>query len=173
MGVALALKPVAQKRFSVLAFGFAQVAMDIEPLVGMLRDQGVLHGWTHTVLGAGVIGTAVALAAPPVLGPMVRWLHRKAGENRLAWILDREAPTRLAVWAGALVGSFSHVALDALIHHDMRPFAPLSQAAPLLGLVDHDDVYLACAALAFAGSAAWWLMRRPRKPGRPAPRRDN
>ena len=38
MGAGLALKAVAGRHFSVLTFGIAQVAMDIEPLVGMLRD---------------------------------------------------------------------------------------------------------------------------------------
>lgn len=48
MGAGLALKAVAGRHFSVLTFGIAQVAMDIEPLVGMLRGAAVLHGPTHT-----------------------------------------------------------------------------------------------------------------------------
>lgn len=59
MGAGLALKAVAGRHFSVLTFGIAQVAMDIEPLVGMLRGAAVLHGPTHTYLGAS---TAVASA---------------------------------------------------------------------------------------------------------------
>jgi steroid delta-isomerase-like uncharacterized protein len=50
----------------------------IAPLVGMIRDSDVLHGWTHTVVGAVLIGSAVAWAAPLVLRPMVSWIHRKA-----------------------------------------------------------------------------------------------
>ena len=44
MGAGLALKAMAGRHFSVLTFGMAQVAMDIEPLVGMLRGAAVLHG---------------------------------------------------------------------------------------------------------------------------------
>lgn len=159
MGVALAVKPAARGHFSVLAFGVAQVAMDIEPLVGMLRDSDVLHGWSHTVAGALVIGVLVALLAEPLLAWMASFFHRKLAENRLGWILDAEPPRRQAVWWGALVGTFSHVLLDALIHRDMAPFAPLAQANPLLGWVQHDMVYLACAVLGVVGAVAWLVLR--------------
>ncbi|MDM0053840.1 DUF4184 family protein [Variovorax sp. J22R115] len=159
MGVALVAKPAARRHFSLLAFSLAQVAMDVEPLVGMLRDQDVLHGRSHTVVGALLIGMAVAMLAPFVLRPVVAFLHRKAKENRLEWILDPQAPSRGAVWAGSLVGTLSHVVLDALIHHDMRPLAPFSQATPLLGLVEHDSVYRLCAWMAAAGAAVWVISR--------------
>ena len=44
MGAGLALKAMAGRHFSVLTFGMAQAAMDLEPLVGMLRGAAVLHG---------------------------------------------------------------------------------------------------------------------------------
>lgn len=37
--------------------------------------------------------------------------------------------------------------LDALIHADMRPLAPVSEWNPLLFRVEHDHVYLACVVL--------------------------
>ena len=36
---------------------------------------------------------------------------------------------------GAIAGTYSHVVLDSLMHADMRPFAPFSDANPLLGAV--------------------------------------
>jgi hypothetical protein len=44
----MALKILAGRRFSLISFGVAQVVMDIEPLIGILRGSGVLHGPTHT-----------------------------------------------------------------------------------------------------------------------------
>ena len=63
MGAGLALKAMAGRHFSVLTFGMAQVAMDIEPLVGMLRGAALLHGPTHTYLGAVPIALATAALA--------------------------------------------------------------------------------------------------------------
>ena len=66
MGPALAIKAVAGRHFSVLVFGIAQVAMDIEPLVGMIRGAEVLHGWSHSYVGATAIGLLVMLPTDPV-----------------------------------------------------------------------------------------------------------
>lgn len=55
MGAAFIVKPTLNRRFSVITFGIAQVAMDIEPGIRMAAYTDVLHGPTHTILGAVVI----------------------------------------------------------------------------------------------------------------------
>ena len=71
---------------------------------------------------------------------------------------------RSAVWAGAYVGTLSHVALDALMHADMRPLAPFSSANPLLWLVENDNVYRYLAIVGAIGGAVWlWQLWRARR----------
>lgn len=62
----LVVKPSLDHRISLIAFGLAQIAMDLEPGIRMLvgADE-VLHGVTHTILGALVIALAVVLMATP------------------------------------------------------------------------------------------------------------
>ena len=72
MGPGLAIKAAGGRYFSVLAFGIAQVAMDIEPLSGMIRGADVLHGWSHSYVGATAIGLLVLLLAPPLCRPILR-----------------------------------------------------------------------------------------------------
>ena len=48
------------------------------------------------------------------------------------------------------LGVYSHVALDSLMHADIRPFAPFSQANPLYQLVSLSTLHLGCV-LAGAG----------------------
>ena len=60
MGAALIVKPAGRRHFSVLVFGIAQVAMDIEPMIGMMRGWNILHGPSHTTLGALPICAVVA-----------------------------------------------------------------------------------------------------------------
>ncbi|MGR9013877.1 MAG: DUF4184 family protein [Gammaproteobacteria bacterium] len=72
MGAALIVKPAAQRHFSVIAFGVAQIAMDIEPLIGMLKNSENLHGHTHTFIGALVIGLLVALVTAYICRPILR-----------------------------------------------------------------------------------------------------
>jgi hypothetical protein len=66
MGPGVLVKAVAGHHFSLLVFGFAQVLIDIEPAVHMVRGDAVLHGMTHTYLGATGMAVVAALAGRPV-----------------------------------------------------------------------------------------------------------
>ncbi|GAL02073.1 hypothetical protein JCM19237_4966 [Photobacterium aphoticum] len=43
-------------------FGWSQIVMDIQPLVVLLTQEGDLHGISHTLLGALVLGLLAALS---------------------------------------------------------------------------------------------------------------
>ncbi len=167
MGPGLVLKAVGGRHFSVLVFGLAQVAMDIEPLLGILRGRDVLHGWTHTFAGATAIAGAVAVIAPPPSRAILRGWNRALREHRLAWL---ESPPDIgwtAILAGAFLGTWSHVLLDGIMHSDLHPFAPWSQAQPWWRLVSIESLHLACIATGTIGvlvwfARAWWRRRTAR-----------
>lgn len=173
MGAALIVKPGLDRNFSVITFGIAQVAMDIEPGIGMLTGAAVLHGPSHTVLGALVIACLVMLISPRVCSLLLgRWNKEVTHYGRSRWV-QAETPPRKAVMLGAFFGTLSHVALDSLIHHDILPLLPFSRSNPLSGLITHDAVYLACTVAGVLGAAAWlslkWIGRRGRADDSPAP----
>ncbi len=65
MGPGIAATAAAGRHFSLMVFGFSQVAIDIEPLVRIIRGDAVLHGFTHTYFGATLIAiTSVAIGRP-------------------------------------------------------------------------------------------------------------
>ncbi|MDH4371454.1 MAG: DUF4184 family protein [Nitrospira sp.] len=151
MGAALIVKPAAQKHLSLITFGVAQIAMDIEPFIGMLRNSDILHGPTHTVLGAIVIGLLVALVSPSICRPILRRYNQEVLAYKLRWLSEPPEPTRLAIWSGAFGGTLSHVVLDSVMHYDMRPLAPFSDANPILNVLSHDGVYQLCFMLGLVG----------------------
>lgn len=153
MGAALIVKPGLNRNFSVITFGIAQVAMDIEPGIGMLTGADVLHGPTHTILGALVIACLVLLIAPSVCNFLQKRWNKEVIHYKLPWLVQCGALPKNAVISGALFGTLSHVALDSLMHHDMHPLLPFSEANPLLGLVSHDGVYQLCAIAGEIGRA--------------------
>ena len=73
LGPGLAFKALGGRHFSFMVFGGAQVLMDLEPLIGILRDRDVLHGVTHTWLGALVIGSVAAVIGRPISTMVLRW----------------------------------------------------------------------------------------------------
>jgi len=168
MGPGLALKAVGGHRFSLLVFGFAQVAMDVEPLVGILRDAEILHGWTHGYLGAALIGLLVWLIAPWPSRRIQRWWNAQLDAHGFGWLACRAPIDRLSAATGAFGGTFSHVALDSLMHADMMPWAPWSQENALLGLGPSGSLETACLLAGIFGALAWvaqgWR-RRPRYAG--------
>ena len=63
----------------------------------------------------------------------------------------------IAAYSGWFGGVF-HSVLDALMHDDMRPLRPFSDANPLLGLVSIQILYLFCIVTGLLGAAillAW------------------
>lgn len=115
----------APKHVSFLAFCAANVLVDVESLYFMLTHQWPIHRFLHTYVGATV-------AAAIVVG---------------AFAVVRKLTPRLSIRAvalGAIIGTYSHVLLDSLMHADMEPFAPFSDGNPLLGAVFLNTLYGFC-----------------------------
>lgn len=167
MGPALALKAVSGRYFSVLAFGIAQVAMDIEPLVGMVRNADVLHGWSHTYVGATFIGILVALVAPPLCRLIsARW-NSELEHHDVGWLGSPENVGWVPVSTGVFVGTYSHVALDSIMHADISPLSPWSESNRLLGVISIGELHTVCVAAGVFGVAVWitlglWVKRQRR-----------
>ena len=154
LGPGAAFKAIGGTHFSFLVFGGTQVLMDIEPGVRLILGTEILHGYTHTLAGAVVIGALGVATGKPVTD----WVLKRSG-------LAHAPLTWTATAAGAFIGSFSHVFLDALMHPDMHPLWPLSDANPWLAIVTLDQLHYGCAALGVigglvAGARLWWRRRK-------------
>ena len=151
MGPGLAIKAVAGRHFSLIVFGFAQVAIDIEPLVRILRGDSVLHGFTHTYLGATLIAVAVIFAGRPVCQSLLDWWNAGLSSKWLARFRSPAPISWRATVTGAFIGTYSHVFLDGIMHVDLQPYAPFSTANNMLGFVSIDALHLFCAGAGAAG----------------------
>ncbi len=157
MGPALLIKPVLNHRFSLIVFGTAQVLMDIEPGIGMLRDSAVLHGPSHALLGALLVAL-VAAAIGRLLAPfLLRRFNRELTHYRQEHLKVPIAISWPVAFGSALFGTFSHLLLDALMHMDMAPLAPLSDRNPLLFAVPVMHVYGLTVLLGSIGVAGWMI----------------
>jgi hypothetical protein len=143
LGPGAAFKAIGGRHFSFMVFGGTQVLMDIEPLVGLIRGSEVLHGYSHTLPGAALIGLVAGLIGRPISAFSLRLLR------------IRHAPfTWTAAFAGAWLGSFSHILLDGLMHGDMLPFWPLAHRNLLLDRFSYEAIHLLCLALGVLGALA-------------------
>lgn len=157
VGPAVPVKAVLDKKFSLLVYAWAQVVMDLQPLVVILTGRGRMHGITHTFVGATVLGAA-AVASGKVLGEWV--LNALSFGKRPKVVI----PWRVAILSG-FVGTFSHVLLDALVYSDMSPFWPFSNEGFSIGVGSFEMIAF-CVVSGVAGLAAWGviaLVRRGRE----------
>jgi len=170
MGPALVFKAGAPRAFSLVVFGGSQVLIDLEPLIRLLRGDGVLHGFSHTIGGATLVGVGAAVLMRPVVNRVFPEFLADPQPAFITWIRGPGTISWAAALGSALIGTYSHLVFDGLMHADMHPFSPFSDANPLLGLVSVGDVYLGCtiagavgAALLGLGFGARELLVRARK----------
>ena len=136
---------VAPKHVSFLSFCAANVLIDVEPLHYMITRQFPIHRFFHTFIGATVIllvTVALFLAA-----------LKLASVVSLPDIFGWKQLTIHQVAIGAGLGSYSHILLDSLMHIDIRPLAPFSEANPLLRLVSLSTLHWSCLAAGALGLA--------------------
>ncbi|WP_426208832.1 hypothetical protein [Massilia sp. TWP1-3-3] len=141
LGPGALFKAIGGRHVSFMVFGGAQVLMDIEPLMGIIQGKPILHGATHTLAGALLIGLAAALVGKPVSTWVLRLLA--IAHAPLTW---------RASFAGALLGTFSHVVLDAAMHSDINPWRPIANGNGLLGIVPIGSLHILCVGLGCVGA---------------------
>lgn len=138
-----------------MVFGWAQIIMDLQPLFVILTGQGHLHGFSHTYLGATLIGAGSALT----------------GKYAAEWGLHVLRETRFlpirwpVVIVSAYIGTFSHVLIDSVMHADLEPFAPFISDNPFLGWLSIEALHKFCLYSGLLGAAMYfavvsWLSRR-------------
>ena len=61
MGPGMLIKSLLHGSFSLMIFGWSQILMDLQPLFAMITNEGKLHGFSHTFLGASLIAVIAVL----------------------------------------------------------------------------------------------------------------
>ena len=144
-GPGAALHSIAPKHVSFIAFCAANVIVDVEPLYYMITRQFPVHRFFHTYVGVSVvIAATVALFAA---------MLKLASVVRLPDLFRWKELTYSQVVLGAALGGYSHIVLDSVMHTDIRPLAPFSQANGLFGLVSLSSLHLFCLGAAVVGIA--------------------
>lgn len=155
MGPGIVVKALLQGSFSLMVFGWAQIVMDIQPLIVMLTGNGHLHGFSHTYTGATLLAVFAALSGKYLseVGLFVFGLNRQ-WQVKIAWWVS---------FLSAFIGTFSHVLLDSIMHSDVEPFYPFVTSNSFLGLISVQALHKVCLYSALAGGILYfaisWLQK--------------
>ena len=156
-GPGLLVKAVAPTQFSLATYSVSQVVIDIESGYYLLHHATPVHREAHTFLIGGLIGLLCGL----IVSRIGAWVARPRDVVPEALAAEYRLP--VAVWSGVFGGIF-HSVLDGIMHADIRPFRPFTQANPLYGLVNVQILYLFCIITGVIGAGL--LLARERRPRR-------
>ncbi len=155
-GPGAALKALLPRYFSFTVFCLAQVVTDCEVAYYLLRGKYHVHRWCHTYLGATAVALGCALLGRPLCDSVLRQWHSRPGApfRRYLLLFDPTGGpiTIRSALAGAFLGTYSHVFLDSIMHSDIQPFRPFSDANALHGLIGLLPLHLLCVAAGVLGA---------------------
>ncbi len=152
MGPGILIKALLQGSFSLMVFGWAQIVMDIQPLIVLLTGEGHLHGFSHTYLGATLLAVFSALSGKYLseFCLLILGISKKSNPVKIAWWV---------VFISAFIGTFSHVLLDSIMHSDLQPFYPISLQNKFLGILNYDQIHKLCLYSGIFGAGIYFLMQ--------------
>ncbi len=125
---------------SMWAFMAANVMIDVESGWHLLHHHYPVHRFCHTAVGATLLIAPATALTWVTFVVLARWLPTTLTRATFA-----------ACLAGAALGAWTHVALDAVMHDDVRPFAPWSDANPLLDALSLPALHQLCLASGLLG----------------------
>lgn len=148
-GPGLLIKGFCPSAMSLTAFVLANVVIDIEVVVRLLAGVTPLHSTLHTFW--------VAIPVGLLSGGVVYGFGLFIDKPRETWNVR---PALL----GGFLGGLSQPLLDGIMHMDIRPFWPVSDANPMLRLVDLQMLHASCAIAGVVGGGLlllnwWWTMK--------------
>jgi membrane-bound metal-dependent hydrolase YbcI (DUF457 family) len=159
MGPGILIKGALQNKFSLIIFGTTQVFIDIQPLVAILTGKGKLHGFSHSYIGSFLIAIFVTLTFKPLLDiitPLYNSCLRLSNKS----IFHFGSSTSWGVaFFSACIGSFSHIALDSIMHAEMYPLYPLALGNNLLGIISTQELYRYCVYCFWGGLVIFLIVR--------------
>ncbi len=151
MGPGILFKAILQSGFSLMVFGWTQIVMDLQPLMVLITGAGQLHGFTHTFIGAVLIAAVAALSGKYLSELGLRLLKIKGYDSvSIKWWV---------AFISAIIGAFSHVFLDGIMHSDVQPFYPLSLDNVFWQWVSIDALHKYCLYSGIIGGLIYFLFQ--------------
>jgi len=156
MGPGILVKAILQGSFSLMVFGWAQIVMDIQPLFVLITGNGQLHGFSHTYIGATLLAVFSALSGKYLseIGLKLLGISKEGNPVKIRWWIS---------FLSAFIGTYSHVALDSIMHSDVEPYYPLPKENGLLALINVHQLHQLCIYTAMVGAIIYYSVQYVRK----------
>ncbi len=153
------MKAAMPRHFSFSVFVFSQVLIDCEVLFFWIVQGEPRHPYLHTYVGAALVAIVSFVPGRRVCVWALGIWNAQMNPAQARWLAFGPEISRRAAFWGAVIGAYSHVLMDSIMHSDMHPFAPLSDDRSLLSIVSVDQLHLVCVVSGILGVAVLAVMR--------------
>ena len=134
LGPAFLLGELFEKKVNLFSLLIGSIIIDVRAIYCLFAGCRPLHGPLHTFLAATIIGLLLAW----IIFSQKKWLQKITDKLRI-----EQSYSLNSIIIGSIMGTWSHVVLDAPLYTDITPFWPIS-GNPLLFVMDSTTIYTLC-----------------------------
>ncbi len=144
-------KSVSPHYFSFSTFALTNVIIDSEVLYYLFMTGIPSHKFFHTFFGVTFIGIFVGMFCKPICEFGLRVWNKTLRMEKFSWFRTEITIQKFAAWSGALIGAYSQLILDSIMHRDMSPFFPFSDYNSLHKVISVGTLHDLCTGLFVLG----------------------
>jgi len=150
------IKAIIPRHFSWSIFTLTNIFIDLEPITYFIFTGVPSHKFFHSIFGATLIGLICALFFRKLCGNYIMKWNKNLHPIDRKWLEVRNPKKFLfAALIGGLVGAWSHLVLDSIMHNDIQPLWPFLTNNPILGLITANSILYLCVGLLIFGAAIY------------------
>ena len=139
------IKATIPRHFSWSIFTLTNIFIDLEPITYFIFTGIPSHKFFHSIFGATLLGLICALFFRKICrNYIIKWNKNLHPIDR-NW-LEVKTP-EIYIHEGlisGLIGAWSHITLDAMMHVDIKPLWPFLDQNPALGIVSATSILYCC-----------------------------
>lgn len=160
------INAAAPRDVSWTMFALANIAIDLEPILFFLVTGDPIHPYLHTLTGATLLALVCGTVGRPLCELWLRGWNRQLSRSQARWLGSEVTVTRRVALVSALIGTWSHLALDVVMHADVQVLWPWIEGNALRGVIPLDALHQLCIVTGALG-LLWLAARRvwPQTPG--------
>lgn len=146
------IKAIIPRHFSWSIFTLTNIFIDLEPITYFIFTGIPSHKFFHSIFGATLIGLICALFFRKLCGNYIMKWNKNLHPIDRKWLEVRNPKINIfEALLGGLIGAWSHLILDSMMHEDIKPLWPFISSNSLLGLLSPDLILYLCLGLLATG----------------------
>lgn len=146
------IKAIIPRHFSWSIFALTNIFIDLEPITYFLFTGIPSHKFFHSIFGATLLGLICALFFRKLCTNYIMKWNKNLHPIDRRWLEVRNSKINLFEGiTGGLIGAWSHLLLDSMMHQDIKPLWPFTSKNILLDYYSNISVIYFCSCLLALG----------------------